>query len=157
VAMSRAPGQVAEQDFAIGTHQPATGAIAPARQQFQVAAVGIQAGPGQAAFGPGGVEEAGDGARVVLAQRRQGHRQFAALGGGAWPCGHRVVPARWWRGQRQLLAHRIRRRAAILCAMQATPPPASDAATTTDERPSALVPWRLLSLFYDLWPVVALW
>jgi len=41
--------------------------------------------------------------------------------------------------------------------MQATPPPASHAATTTDARPPALVPWRLLSLFYDLWPVVALW
>ncbi|WP_374013104.1 RDD family protein [Pseudoxanthomonas koreensis] len=34
-----------------------------------------------------------------------------------------------------------------------TPRHATDAAA----RPRALVPWRLLALFYDLWPVLALW
>lgn len=33
---------------------------------------------------------------------------------------------------------------------QAADPPATD-------RPAALVGWRLLALFYDLWPVLALW
>lgn len=28
---------------------------------------------------------------------------------------------------------------------------------STPDRPRALVGWRLLALFYDLWPVVALW
>src|SRR5690606_27314519 len=54
---------------------------------------------------------------------------------------------------RKLIAHRIRRPTAILCAMSSIPTPSPAA----DARPSALVTWRLLSLFYDLWPVVALW
>ena len=45
--------------------------------------------------------------------------------------------------------------------MNAPPPPASAAhavpVTATPPRPRALVGWRLLSLFYDLWPVAALW
>ena len=45
--------------------------------------------------------------------------------------------------------------------MNAPPPPDSAAhavpATATPPRPRALVGWRLLSLFYDLWPVAALW
>lgn len=30
-------------------------------------------------------------------------------------------------------------------------------ATPATDRPAALVGWRLLALFYDLWPVLALW
>lgn len=30
-------------------------------------------------------------------------------------------------------------------------------ATSATDRPAALVGWRLLALFYDLWPVLALW
>ena len=37
-------------------------------------------------------------------------------------------------------------------AIATTPSP-----TDTPARPRALVGWRLLSLFYDLWPVAALW
>ena len=39
------------------------------------------------------------------------------------------------------------------------PDPAAHAApdTATPPRPRALVGWRLLSLFYDLWPMAALW
>jgi len=37
----------------------------------------------------------------------------------------------------------------------ATPSPATPA--TPAQRPRALVGWRLLSLFYDLWPAAALW
>ena len=29
--------------------------------------------------------------------------------------------------------------------------------TPTPKRPSALIHWRLLALFYDLWPALALW
>ncbi|MBB1473719.1 MULTISPECIES: RDD family protein [unclassified Luteimonas] len=34
---------------------------------------------------------------------------------------------------------------------------AAHAAATTPSRPHALVGWRLLALFYDLWPALALW
>jgi len=38
-----------------------------------------------------------------------------------------------------------------------TPDPSAAPATETPPRPRALVGWRLLALFYDLWPVAALW
>jgi uncharacterized RDD family membrane protein YckC len=36
---------------------------------------------------------------------------------------------------------------------------ASDASTSTtaDRKPTTLIGWRLLALFYDLWPALALW
>ena len=37
------------------------------------------------------------------------------------------------------------------------PAPTADPAPTASARPRALVPWRLLALFYDLWPALALW
>ncbi|KAF1686587.1 hypothetical protein B1992_06650 [Pseudoxanthomonas broegbernensis] len=40
------------------------------------------------------------------------------------------------------------------------PAPATDlppAPAPASARPRTLVPWRLLALFYDLWPVLALW
>ena len=38
-----------------------------------------------------------------------------------------------------------------------TDSPASSATPSAPRRPAALVGWRLLALFYDLWPVLALW
>ncbi|KAF1697826.1 hypothetical protein CSC62_07790 [Pseudoxanthomonas jiangsuensis] len=39
----------------------------------------------------------------------------------------------------------------------AKPAPTADTAPGASPRPRALVLWRLLALFYDLWPALALW
>ncbi|GAB3379032.1 RDD family protein [Lysobacter fragariae] len=38
-----------------------------------------------------------------------------------------------------------------------TPSTAATSSAATPTKPAALTGWRLLALFYDLWPVVALW
>lgn len=38
-----------------------------------------------------------------------------------------------------------------------TPPSPAAAGATADAPPRTLLGWRLLALFYDLWPVLALW
>lgn len=38
-----------------------------------------------------------------------------------------------------------------------SPDPSVPAADTAPARPAALIGWRLLSMFYDFWPVLALW
>ena len=54
-----------------------------------------------------------------------------------------------------VLCSKLRTDAAVRPRM--TDASAPDATPTATPRPAALVGWRLLALFYDLWPVLALW
>ena len=125
----------------------AAGTVAPARQLFQIAPIGVLGLPRQPVLGPGRFDEARNRPRIGIAQRRQRMGQAAAVGGGQSSGRHGAQDSR---------------RLPVSCAaMNAPPPPDSAAhavpATATPPRPRALVGWRLLSLFYDLWPVAALW
>ena len=147
VAMPGAPAQVVEQAGTVDALQPAAGTVAPARQLFQIAPIGVLGLPRQPVLGPGRFDEARNRPRIGIAQRRQRMGQAAAVGGGQSSGRHGAQDSR---------------RLPVSCAAMNAPPlpdPAAHAApdTATPPRPRALVGWRLLSLFYDLWPMAALW
>jgi hypothetical protein len=81
IAFARAPGEIVEQRRAIGAAEPAAGAIAPAREAFEVAAVTVERRSRQAALGPDRIDERLDRAHVRVGRRRLAHGLRAAFGG----------------------------------------------------------------------------
>ena len=76
-AVAGAPGQVVEQPGTFDAGQATVASIHPTRQPFQVAAIAVQGGAGQAVLGPDRIEEALD-----AHTRRRAARAVAGPAGG---------------------------------------------------------------------------
>ena len=113
VAMPGAPAQVVEQAGTVDALQPAAGTVAPARQLFQIAPIGVLGLPRQPVLGPGRFDEARNRPRIGIAQRRQRMGQAAAVGGGQSSGRHGAQDSR---------------RLPVSCAAMNAPPPPDSAA-----------------------------